>query len=151
MCIPLFLFISIFLDEDGHGHLVLADLGLAENIATFEGGEDMMVQFPASVWLESENEIKKSQLFVGVYVTLSITPRSLSSFLLMIFKRDRKKWHTSTFPGPTSTFVGRLNGAWIKLEIEGYCFFFFFVFFVFFFLQERFDICATTTLVQMHR
>jgi serine/threonine protein kinase len=40
---------NIFLDEEGH--LVLADLGLAENIATFEGGEDMMVQFP--VWLDA--------------------------------------------------------------------------------------------------
>ena len=43
---------NIFLDEEGH--LVLADLGLAENIATFEGGEDMMVQFP--VWLDARTK-----------------------------------------------------------------------------------------------
>ena len=43
---------NIFLDEGGH--LVLADLGLAENIATFEGGEDMMVQFP--VWLDARTK-----------------------------------------------------------------------------------------------
>ena len=34
--------------------MVLADLGLAENIATFEGGEDMMVQFP--VWLDARTK-----------------------------------------------------------------------------------------------
>jgi serine/threonine protein kinase len=43
---------NIFLDDEGH--LVLADLGLAENIATFEGGEEMMVQFP--VWLDARSK-----------------------------------------------------------------------------------------------
>ncbi|KAF8158465.1 kinase-like domain-containing protein [Crassisporium funariophilum] len=43
---------NIFLDE--RGHLVLADLGLAENIATFEGGEEMMAQFP--VWMDARNK-----------------------------------------------------------------------------------------------
>ncbi|KAF8817121.1 kinase-like protein [Phlegmacium glaucopus] len=43
---------NIFLDEEGH--LVLADLGLAENIATFEGGEDMMEQFP--VWVDARTK-----------------------------------------------------------------------------------------------
>jgi len=43
---------NIFLDEEGH--LVLADLGLAENIATFEGGEDMMAQFP--VWVDARTK-----------------------------------------------------------------------------------------------
>ena len=33
---------------------MLADLGLAENIATFEGGEDMMVQF--LVWLDARTK-----------------------------------------------------------------------------------------------
>lgn len=54
-CIP---FLYIILDEDGHS--VLADLGLAENIVTFEGGEDMMVQFP--VWLESESVDARTKL-----------------------------------------------------------------------------------------
>ena len=34
--------------------MVLTDLGLAGNIATFEGGEDMMVQF--LVWLDARTE-----------------------------------------------------------------------------------------------
>ncbi|KJA17464.1 hypothetical protein HYPSUDRAFT_1018215 [Hypholoma sublateritium FD-334 SS-4] len=40
---------NIFLSEDGH--LVLADFGLAENIASYEGGESAMSNF--SVWLEA--------------------------------------------------------------------------------------------------
>ncbi|KAH9480261.1 putative serine/threonine-protein kinase ndrA [Psilocybe cubensis] len=43
---------NIFLD--GNGHLVLADLGLAENIATYEGGEEMMKYFPE--WLEARDK-----------------------------------------------------------------------------------------------
>ncbi|KAF9485808.1 kinase-like protein [Pholiota conissans] len=40
---------NIFLDEAGH--LVLADFGLAENIAQYEGGEAAMVKFP--LWLDA--------------------------------------------------------------------------------------------------
>ncbi|KAF8177024.1 kinase-like domain-containing protein [Pholiota molesta] len=43
---------NIFLDEEGH--LVLADFGLAENIATYEGGEAAMAQFPS--WLEARSQ-----------------------------------------------------------------------------------------------
>lgn len=43
---------NIFLDEEGH--LVLADLGLAANIAFFEGGEDMMTHFP--VWMDARTK-----------------------------------------------------------------------------------------------
>ena len=62
--------------------------------------------------LQTVTEIKKSRLFDGVYVTLDKPPLSLSS-LTDIFKKrleeNGKPGDTSSVP--TSTFVGRLNGA----------------------------------------
>jgi serine/threonine protein kinase len=40
---------NIFIDDAGH--LILADLGLAEDIATFEGGETVVAGYP--LWLEA--------------------------------------------------------------------------------------------------
>lgn len=42
---------NIFLDENGH--LILADLGLAENIGTFDGAEQDAANFPS--WLEAKD------------------------------------------------------------------------------------------------
>ncbi|PPR04079.1 hypothetical protein CVT24_010652 [Panaeolus cyanescens] len=43
---------NIFLDDNGH--LLLADLGLAENIAIYEGGDAAMVSFPE--WLAARDQ-----------------------------------------------------------------------------------------------
>lgn len=43
---------NIFLDDSGH--LILADLGLAENIAIYEGGDAAMVSFPE--WLAARDK-----------------------------------------------------------------------------------------------
>ena len=54
---------NIFLDDAGH--LILADLGLAEDIATFEGGEAVVAGY--SLWLEARarNEDNFPFLFVS--------------------------------------------------------------------------------------
>jgi serine/threonine protein kinase len=54
---------NIFLDDAGH--LILADLGLAEDIATFEGGEAVVAGY--SLWLEARarNEDDFPFLFVS--------------------------------------------------------------------------------------
>ena len=66
------------------GHLVLPDLGLAENISTFEGGENM-VQFP--VWLNARTkDWDKFPLFwIGGHVSTKIN-RPLLCVLLSLFQ-----------------------------------------------------------------
>ncbi|KAF9562662.1 kinase-like protein [Agrocybe pediades] len=44
---------NIFLDAQGH--LILADFGLAENIATFEGGEEMIVK-GYTAWVQARDQ-----------------------------------------------------------------------------------------------